>query len=304
MGGSEGEETPEDEEGSEDDQKLEGEVGADDEKSPEEGGVVEADAHSEENEASDGTDGDAPDQFEGEVDHVDDDFVPVASWRRHPLQQEDGLPAGPEQEAAVAPLLPSTVVQCETTTGPIRIIVHHSWAPLGAARFLEMVRDGFFSTRVALFRSVRNFICQTGIAGDPEVHAEWMKKGRIADDPQWLDLADDRPMKRGFLSFAGGGKNTRETQFFFSFRDVHLGESPWEVPFAEVDGAKSYEAMDHWYTGYGEMVVFHGHAPDQGKLSQQGATYIDRDFPELDFITGCDVVQENADDAAEEEIIP
>jgi glutathione peroxidase len=37
------------------------------------------------------------------------------------------------------------VVNCETTKGPLKIVVNPSWAPLGARRFLELVDDGFFN---------------------------------------------------------------------------------------------------------------------------------------------------------------
>ena len=53
-----------------------------------------------------------------------------------------------------------TLVCCNTTAGPLSIAVHDNWAPLGAARFLEMVRNEYFSSKVALMRCVHNFICQ------------------------------------------------------------------------------------------------------------------------------------------------
>lgn len=53
-----------------------------------------------------------------------------------------------------------TLVCCETTAGPLSIAVHDRWAPLGAERFLNMVKTGYFSSKVALMRCVRNFICQ------------------------------------------------------------------------------------------------------------------------------------------------
>lgn len=44
---------------------------------------------------------------------------------------------------------PATLVCCNTTKGVLNIEVHPSWAPLGAERFLYMVKDGFFSTQVS-----------------------------------------------------------------------------------------------------------------------------------------------------------
>merc|ERR1712194_175896 len=183
-------------------------------------------------------------------------------------------------------------VTCATTGGPLTIEVHEEWAPLGAQRFLAMVRDGYFSTKVGLFRCVKGFLCQTGIAGDPAVFKQWDEKGQINDDPQWLSESDDRGMKRGYLSFAGGGTNSRGLEFFFTFRDVGLGVSPWEVPFGKVVGEESFQVMDRWYTGYGDMPDFGGKAPEQDHIYKEGLKYLEPKFPDLDYITSCDVVGE------------
>src|ERR1700688_3048875 len=50
-------------------------------------------------------------------------------------------------------------VQFTTTKGNIVIEVHRDWAPLGADRFYNLVRNGFF-TDAAFFRVVPNFIVQ------------------------------------------------------------------------------------------------------------------------------------------------
>jgi cyclophilin family peptidyl-prolyl cis-trans isomerase len=164
-----------------------------------------------------------------------------------------------------------------------------------------MVRDGFFDSQLALFRSVKGFICQTGVAGDPAVHREWARKGTIKDDLQWLDPAAARPMRRGYLSFAGGGKDSRGTEFFFAYRDVALGKSPWEVPFARLIGKESYEALDHWYTGYGDIPAFGGKAPQQHRMYTEGVQYVKQNFPEMDYITSCHVPDDAAKSADEAE---
>ena len=81
-----------------------------------------------------------------------------------------------------------TIVCCSTTKGEVTIAVHPTWAPLGAARFLDMVIEGFFSTKVGLFRSLKNFLVQFGLAGDPAVHKRFHEKGNLKDDISWLPL--------------------------------------------------------------------------------------------------------------------
>ena len=45
-------------------------------------------------------------------------------------------------------------VTCRTTQGLLRIEVYREWSPLGADRFLELVKDGFY-TDIGFFRCVR-----------------------------------------------------------------------------------------------------------------------------------------------------
>ncbi|KAL7517035.1 hypothetical protein ACHAWX_001994 [Stephanocyclus meneghinianus] len=80
--------------------------------------------------------------------------------------------------------IPISLVSCHTTKGFLYIVVHPSWAPLGANRFLRMVTTGYFSSKVALMRCLRNFICQFGIAGDPTYNIEYNGSGKnLKDDP-------------------------------------------------------------------------------------------------------------------------
>lgn len=81
-----------------------------------------------------------------------------------------------------------TLVCCNTTKGPLNIEVHHAWAPIGADRFVYMVKDNFFSTNIALFRALKGFLIQFGIAGDPKVHKRYHELGNLKDDPPWLPL--------------------------------------------------------------------------------------------------------------------
>ena len=58
-----------------------------------------------------------------------------------------------------------TLVCCKSTKGIFNVAVHLAWAPLGAARFLEMVETNFFTSEVPLFRSLKGFLIQFGLAG-------------------------------------------------------------------------------------------------------------------------------------------
>jgi hypothetical protein len=96
-------------------------------------------------------------------------------------------PAGPVTAALMDPSkatlkAPDTYkAKFTTTKGEIVIEVTRSWAPLGADRFFNLVKAGFFQD-IALFRVIPGFMGQFGIHGNPKVSAAW-KSTKIKDDP-------------------------------------------------------------------------------------------------------------------------
>lgn len=179
-----------------------------------------------------------------------------------------------------------TLVQCSTTKGEIVLEVRHDWAPVGAQRFLDLVDAGFY-TDIGLFRAVANFIVQFGIQSDRDMHLKWSgAESQIQDDPPFNTSLG--PFKEGFVSYAGGGPNTRTTQLFICLNDSKfLGKAPWEVPFAHI--IEGMNVVKSFYTGYGEMKPF-GKGPDQGKIVTQGNAYLRSGFPLLDYILYCNRV--------------
>src|ERR1700720_2136116 len=53
-------------------------------------------------------------------------------------------------------------VQFTTTKGNIVIEIHRDWAPLGADRFYNLVKNGFYD-EASFFRVVPNFVVQFGM---------------------------------------------------------------------------------------------------------------------------------------------
>jgi len=193
------------------------------------------------------------------------------------------------------------LVCCETTKGIWNIAVHKTWAPIGAENFENMVKSGFFESKVALFRSLKGFLIQFGLAGDPQVQTGFEsnmlkgKHGNLPDDPPWLPLGPTgreingvRRFQKGYFAYAGAGKNSRGTQLIVAFEDnLYLGGgSPWEVPWGQLVGEESFATLAKIYTGYGE-------APSQGKIRNRGVSYTEAEFPLLDYITSCRLVRES-----------
>jgi peptidyl-prolyl cis-trans isomerase A (cyclophilin A) len=155
----------------------------------------------------------------------------------------------------------------DTSAGPFVILVHRAWAPKGADRFYNLVKYGFFDD-CRFFRVLRGFMVQFGINGDPAVAAPWMKAD-LPDDPA------KESNKRGTITFATAGPNTRTTQVFINFKDNAFLDPQGFTPFGEV--VSGMEAVDKINAEYGEQ-------PNQGLVQQQGNAYLARAFPRLDYV--------------------
>src|SRR5580698_7518998 len=68
-----------------------------------------------------------------------------------------------------------------TTAGDFVVEVHREWAPLGADRFYNLVRYGYF-TNASFFRVVPGFVVQFGLSANPAINKVW-KDANIQDDP-------------------------------------------------------------------------------------------------------------------------
>ena len=207
----------------------------------------------------------------------------------------DYLPQNPSERHIVPPPPgPVILVCCVSTKGVLNIAVHNAWARQGAARFLDMVRSGFFESRVALFRALKGFLVQFGLAGSKEAQQAFDRKGNLRDDPPWLpqgppgrQINGTKRYQKGYLGYAGAGNNSRGTQLIMAFEDNFFlgGGSPWEVPFGQLVGNDSFKTLSEIYTGYGENV-------HQSKIRNRGLEYL-KEFPLLDYIDKCQIIKRN-----------
>ena len=67
-------------------------------------------------------------------------------------------------------------VNLEGKKASFTIEVHPEWAPLGAARFEELVSTANFFDGVRFFRVIKGFMAQFGIPAKPAVAKEWKDK--------------------------------------------------------------------------------------------------------------------------------
>jgi len=157
--------------------------------------------------------------------------------------------------------------QFTTNIGSFVIEVHRDWAPLGADRFYNLVRNGYF-TNAAFFRVVRGFVVQFGLSANPAVNKVW-HTAMIPDD----HVAQSN--KRGSIVFASAGPNTRTTQLFINTVDNARLDGMGFAPFGTV--VEGMDVVDKIFPGYRDT-------PRQDLITTQGDAYLKANFPDIDRI--------------------
>jgi len=155
------------------------------------------------------------------------------------------------------------------------ITVHRDWAPLGADRFYNLVKNGFFDD-ARFFRVIPDFMVQFGMNADPAVTSAW-RSTTLADDPV------KQSNKKGYVTFANTGTpNSRGTQVFINYKDNAFLDAQRFAPFGEVTtGMNVAEKINAEY----------GERPDQGSITTQGNAYLMKSFPKLDYIKTATIAQ-------------
>mmetsp|Transcript_13170 Transcript_13170/g.30792 ORF Transcript_13170/g.30792 Transcript_13170/m.30792 type:complete len:203 (-) Transcript_13170:38-646(-) len=183
-----------------------------------------------------------------------------------------------------------TIVSCKLTTGDVTIRVRPDWGPLGAQRFLTLVRAKYFDG-CAFFRAIKGFLVQFGISPNEALRERW-RKGvpALRDDPQRTDIR----IQVGIMAYAGLGANSRRTQMWIALDQMYpvsktmLGRHTYDTPFAELIGAESLKALRKISTKYGDNV------PQRMLWTKDGYAKMKDRFPDLDYIHTCKVVPQGA----------
>src|SRR4029077_8979968 len=109
------------------------------------------------------------------------------------------------------------------------------------------------------------------ISAYPAVTTAW-KGTDIKDDPV------TQSNKKGYITFATAGPNTRTTQVFINLTDNIRLDRMGFAPFGVVEG-DGMKVVNMFYDQYGD-----DSGPDQGKIEKEGKTYVDNGWPKLDTI--------------------
>jgi len=176
---------------------------------------------------------------------------------------------------ALAEQAPATYkVKFDTSAGAFVIQVTREWAPLGADRFYNLVKNGYYND-CRFFRVIAGFMVQFGINGDPALNKVW-NQARIGVDPVKASN------KRGYITYAmGGSPDTRTTQVFINYADNVRLDGMGFAPFGQV--ITGMEIVDKLFAEYGEGAP-RGNGPDQGRVQAEGNAYLKASFPKMDYI--------------------
>ena len=161
----------------------------------------------------------------------------------------------------------------DTSKGVVVIQVTRAWAPHGADRFYNLVKNGFYDN-VRFFRVISGFMVQFGINGNPALSAHW-REASIPDDRV------TQSNKRGMITFATAGPNTRTTQVFINFADNSNLDGMGFAPFGKV--VSGMNVVDSLNAEYGEGAP-RGRGPDQARLQTEGNAYLARSFARMDYV--------------------
>lgn len=173
-------------------------------------------------------------------------------------------------------------VRMETTKGMVLLEVTRALAPHGADRFYHLVQAGFYDNS-RFFRVISGRFAQFGIAGDPAIAKIWQNE-RFSDDP----VKDSNV--RGTFAFAMTGPDARTTQIYVNTGDQSRIDAMGFAPFGKV--VEGMSVIDKLYAGYGETSGGGMRAGHQGKLFEEGNTYLDREFPLLDRLVRAEIIEE------------
>ncbi len=150
--------------------------------------------------------------------------------------------------------------------------MHRDWAPLGADRFYNLVKNGFYDD-VRFFRVLEGFMAQFGMNGDPGIQRHLGAERNFNDDPV------KQSNKRGFVTFAkAASPNSRTTQVFINFVDNAGLDAQGFAPFGQVT---------HGHGGCRQAVrrvrprQRARPGPDHGRRERLSAR---RTYPKLDYV--------------------
>jgi peptidyl-prolyl cis-trans isomerase A (cyclophilin A) len=169
-----------------------------------------------------------------------------------------------------------------TSKGNFTVEVYRSWSPLGADRFYQLIRSGYYNNTV-IFRVVKDYLVQFGVSENKQKNIFWQGKN-LKDEPVVGSNTDST------LCFSRGAPNTRKTSVFINLRNnltydtMQTAGVKGFVPFAKV--LQGMEVVRQFFSDYGNETM---RAADS--VYFKGNAYLLKRFPGLDIIKEARIVK-------------
>ncbi|KOS07408.1 hypothetical protein AM493_16190 [Flavobacterium akiainvivens] len=160
----------------------------------------------------------------------------------------------------------------ETTQGNFDVAIKREYSPKAADRFYALVKGGYYKN-VPFYRVVPNFVVQFGQI-DTMQNEAWSKV-----------IVPDEPVKygnkKGAISFARSGVNTRACDLFINLKDNNRLDT---VDYNGVKGFPAFgdvvsgmDVVEKLYSGYGDTTM------EKEELLADRELF-DKEFPKVDVI--------------------
>ena len=153
----------------------------------------------------------------------------------------------------------------DTSAGAFVVEVHRDWAPIGADRFYNLVKNGFFDN-ARFFRVVPNFMVQFGLHGDPTVQSVW-RAANLKDDPV------KESNKKGYVTFATPDPTPAPRRCSSTSRIT---------PASTVRALRPSVRWCPAWTSSRKSPASTAR-PNQGRIQAEGNAYLTKEFPKLDY---------------------
>ena len=162
-----------------------------------------------------------------------------------------------------------------TSKGNFIVEVYRNWSPLGADRFYQLIRSGYYNNTV-IFRVIKDYLVQFGVSEDKQKNIFWQGKN-LKDEPVVGSNTDST------LCFSRGAPNTRKTSVFINLRNnltydtINAGGVKGFVPFAKV--IIGMDVVRQFFSEYGNDAM-----KPADSIYFKGNKWFINKFPQIDII--------------------
>lgn len=161
-------------------------------------------------------------------------------------------------------------VEMLTSAGPIQFRFYRDWSPKGVDRAFYLFRNNYYEgTR--FYRVIDGFVAQFGGSGEADVDSIWRSMS-IQDEPVRASN------KRGTISFARAGRNSRNTTMYINLVDNTRLDS------LDAGGVVGYPPIGRVIGGMASVDSLNGEYGAAPMRTNLTANVLRAEYPRLDSI--------------------